>query len=179
VDVKLNPFQTLVSIAQRSQSVARELPSKEDTQAHWMGLGFWLHETRFVVPLEEVVELMHVPRTTHLPGVKKWITGVANVRGRLMTLVDLAVFFGHSSKRSRSQRRIFVVEGEDAYFGFIVDESLGMQHFTRDSRSDEVEGVDDGHRVFVDGSYHAAGLQWPVMSLAKITQKIRSESIAI
>ena len=109
----MDPFNTLITIAERSQSVARDLPSKKDTQAHWMGLGFLVQEDRFVVPLDEVVEMMHVPNTTHLPGVKSFIRGVANVRGRLMTLVDLSLFFGQVSKSSRVQRRIFVIEGEE------------------------------------------------------------------
>jgi twitching motility protein PilI len=175
----MDPFQTLVSIAQRSENVAHELPPKEDSQAHWMGLGFRLHEHMFVVPLEEVLELMHVPRTTHLPGVKKWVAGVANVRGRLMTLIDFALFFGQGSKRSRAQARIFVIEGEDTYYGLIVDESLGMQHFSTDSRTDEVENVDEKYLPYVDSSFHAAGIQWPVMSLSAVAQTIRSESLTI
>lgn len=175
----MDPFQTLVSIAQRSQNIAQELPPKEDFQAHWMGLGFRLHENLFVVPLEEVLELMHVPHTTHLPGVKNWIAGVANVRGRLMTLIDFGLFFGQRSKRSKAQARIFVVEGEDMYYGLIVDESMGMQHFSSDSRSDEVKGVDEKYLPYVHYSFHAAGLQWPVMSLSAVAQKIRSESLTI
>jgi twitching motility protein PilI len=175
----MDPFQTLVSIAQRSESVAQELPPKEDSQAHWMGLGFRLHVNLFVVPLGEVLEMMHVPPATHLPGVKNWVAGVANVRGRLMTLIDFALFFGQGSKRSRAQSRIFVVEGEDTYYGLIVDESLGMQHFSTDSRTGDVEGVDEKYLPYVDSSFHAAGIQWPVMSLAAVAQKIRSESLTI
>ncbi len=175
----MDPFQTLVSIAQRSQNVVQELPSKEDAQAHWMGLGFRLHVNLFVVPLEEVLEIMHVPNTTHLPGVKNWVAGVANVRGRLMTLIDFSLFFSQGSKRSKAQSRIFVVEGEDTYYGLIVDESLGMQHFSTDSRTDEVVGVDEKYLPYVEGSFHIAGIQWPVMSLAGVARKIRSESLTI
>jgi twitching motility protein PilI len=175
----MDPFETLTSIAQRSQKAAQELPSKEDTKAHWMGLGFRLHVNTFVVPLGEVLEMMQVPVATHLPGVKNWVAGVSNVRGRLMTLIDFALFFGQSSKRSKAQSRIFVVEGEDTYYGLIVDESLGMQHFSTDSRTDAVEGVDDMYLPYMDGSFHVAGVQWPVMSLAQVAKKIRSESLTI
>lgn len=173
----MNPFQTLVSIAQRSQNVAQELPPKEDSQAHWMGLGFRLHENLFVAPLEEVLELMHVPPTTHLPGVKNWIAGVANVRGRLMTLIDFALFFGQRSKRSKAQARIFIIGGEDTYYGLIIDESMGMQHFSTDSRSNEVKNIDEKYQPYVDYCFNAAGIQWPVMSLSSVAQKIRSESL--
>ncbi len=175
----MNAYQTLISIAQRSQKVAHDLPSKKDSQAHWMGLGFRLHGNIFVAPLADVVELMHVPVTTHLPGVKHWIVGVANIRGRLMTLIDFSLYFGQVSKRSKVSARTFVVEGDDTYYGLIIDESMGMQHFSRDSRSDDVENVDERYLPYIDGSYHAAGIQWPVMNLLGVAKKIRSESLSI
>jgi len=142
-------------------------------------LGLWLVDYRFVVPMEEVAELMKIPHTTHLPGVKPWITGVANLRGRLMTIVDLALFFDAQSKKSRLQRRVFVVEGEDIYYGFIVDESLGMQHFSRDSYSIDFGDLDEKYKPFVNGSYLATGMYWPVLSLVAIADEVRRGSIAI
>jgi twitching motility protein PilI len=175
----MDPYQTLISIAQRSQDVAQELPSKKDTQTHWMGLGFWLVDNRFVVPMEEVAELVKIPHTTHLPGVKPWITGVANVRGRLMTIIDLAQFFGVTSKKSRALRRVFVVEGVGIYYGFIVDESMGMQHFSRESHSGDTGDVDKMYLPYIDGSYLAAGVHWPVLSLIAVADEVRSGSLAI
>jgi twitching motility protein PilI len=175
----VDPFQTLIQIAERSQQIVRELPSKKDTQTHWMGLGLWLLDHQFVVPMEEIAELMKIPQTTHLPGVKNWITGVANLRGRLMTIIDLALFFGSPSKRSRVQRRVFVIEGADIYYGFVVDESLGMQHFSRDSYSSDIGDLDERYRPFVNGSYLAAGMHWPVISLVAIADEVRAGSIAM
>lgn len=162
------PFATLVSLARRSQRTARALPAREDAQTHWTGLGFQLLGQRLVVPLDDISEMMRVPQVTRLPGVRPFVAGVANVRGRLMAIVDLAGFLGGASSVARSLRRVLVVEDDEHYFGFMVDESLGMQHFPADSFSEGAGSVDARFEAYVDGSYQVAGTVWPVLSLARL-----------
>lgn len=176
---EITPFSRLESLAERSQQITAELPPKESTQIHWVGLGFYLLGQRFVVPLEEVAETMSIPQATRLPGVKNFVSGVGNVRGKLMALIDLALFFGEISKIGNAKRRILAVEDEDQYFGFIIDESLGMQHFPSDSFSETVDEIDDKFKTFVRGSFHVAGIEWPVISLTALSEHPELEKLAI
>lgn len=162
-----NPFAVLLAIAERSQARALELPPKENAQKHWNGLGFSLLGQQFVVPMGEIGELMQVPTATRLPGVKHFVNGIANVRGRLMAILDLAIYFGTPSPKPLPQRRIFAVESGEVYLGFIVDESLGMQQFTQETFSEEVE-VADLFKPYVKGGYQVGGNQWPVLSLSAL-----------
>ncbi len=173
------PFAALALLDERSRERSGELPSKENAQIHWTGLGFSLLGQRFVVPMDEVAETMRVPQATRLPGVKQFVYGVGNVRGKLMAVLDLAIFFGELSRLPRTQRRVLAVEDEVQYFGFIVDESLGMQHFPSDSFDENVDGIDDMFKPFVRGGYRVAGIQWPVLSLAALAEHPDLEKLAI
>jgi len=170
-------FEVLVALAERSQQLATELPPKGNAQTLWTGLGFMLLGTQFVVPIGEVVELMRVPPATPLPGVKRFVQGIANTRGRLMAVLDLAVFFGSRSSDSSSLRRVFVVEDEEKYFGFIVDESLGMQHFPQEAYQQDVQ-VDVIFHRFTKGSYQIGNSEWPVLSLASLAADPDLETLA-
>ncbi|MBV1876470.1 MAG: chemotaxis protein CheW [Pseudomonadales bacterium] len=165
---EMHPFATLVAIAERSQQHAQELPTKENTQTHWVGLGMRLLDMQFVVPMGEIAELMRLPHATRLSGVKPFVPGVANVRGRLMALLDLAIFFGGNIPRSRARRRVLAVEDEEQYFGFIIDESLGMQHFPSEAYEDRVE-VAERYKPFVRGGYRTGEIVWPVISLKALS----------
>jgi len=68
---------------------AAPMPTKTEDQTEWQGLGFQIGGVRFVSPLGEVSEIMQLPRYTTLPGVKPWLLGVANVRGRLIPIIDM------------------------------------------------------------------------------------------
>lgn len=176
-------FNALQDLAARARGAAIELPAVQAAQTHSTALGFSLLEQRFVAVSGEVSEMMRAPQVTRVPGVKNFVVGVGNVRGRLMIVVDLALFFGQASSQPRNQRRVLAVEDDDNenYIGFMVDESYGMQHFPSDSfeeSSDEVE-VNEMFTDFVRGSYLIAGTRWPVLSLRAVAADPRLEKLAI
>nr|WP_255775638.1 chemotaxis protein CheW [Microbulbifer sediminum] len=118
----------MVDIANRAKAQAAGLPGRQEVKPYWSGIGFSLLGHRFVAPMDEVVELLEVPQHTFIPGAQPWVRGVANVRGRLLPLFDLAMFFGGHLSSNRQQRRVLVVEHGKIYAGLIVDELHGMQH---------------------------------------------------
>lgn len=174
---KSSPFVVLLAIAERSQAVALELPAKENAQTHWNGLGFSLLGQQFVAPMGEIAELMRVPSSTRLPGVKHFVNGIANVRGRLMAILDLAIYFGTSSVAPIPQRRILAIENDEAYLGFIVDESLGMQHFPQEAYREDIE-VAELFRPYVKGGYQVGGNVWPILSLSALAEDSNLEQLA-
>jgi twitching motility protein PilI len=129
----LTAFELLLQIDQRCRLLAADLPSQPARQDSWSGIGFRLGEHWFVAPMGEVSEVLHEPRFTQVPGVKPWVKGVANLRGRLLPIMDLGGFVGHELSAVRKQRRVLVVEHQDVFAGLMVDEVFGLQHFARDS----------------------------------------------
>jgi len=87
------PFAVLTNIALRSRQLSTGLPEQKKTAEQWNGIGFMLAGEHYVVPMGEVIEILHVPRFTQIPGVRPFLIGAANVRGRLLPLVDLDTFF--------------------------------------------------------------------------------------
>ncbi|WPN58450.1 chemotaxis protein CheW [Pseudomonas sp. P9_31] len=145
----LTAFELLLQIDQRCRLLAADLPSQPTRQDSWSGIGFRLGEHWYVAPMGEVSEVLHEPRVTQLPGVKPWVKGVANLRGRLLPIMDLCGFFygyglGHELSALRKQRRILVVEHKDVFAGLMVDEIFGLQHFAQNSLEsvpmDELQG---------------------------------------
>ena len=129
----LTAFELLLQIDQRCRLLAADLPSQPPRQDSWSGIGFRVGEHWYVAPMGEVGEVLHEPRFTQLPGVKPWVKGVANLRGRLLPVMDLGGFLGLELSRARKQRRVLVVEFNDLFVGLLVDEVVGMQHFPLDA----------------------------------------------
>jgi len=173
-----SPFAALAGLAQKARATAIELPPLQDRQAQATGLGFSLLDQRFVSSMDDVSELMRVPQVTRIPGVKNFVMGVANVRGRLMTVIDLALFFGQASKLPRAQRRVLAIEDEEHLLGFMIDDSFGMQHLPADSFRDSAGEVPDMFRTFVNGAYEVAGVQWPVLSMSVLAADPRLDNLA-
>jgi len=129
----LTAFELLLQIDQRCRLLVADLPSQPTRQDSWSGIGFRLGEHWYVAPMREVSEVLHEPRLTQLPGVKPWVKGVANLRGRLLPVMDVCGFFGDELSAVRKQRRVLVIEHSDVFAGLMVDEVFGLQHFAQES----------------------------------------------
>jgi twitching motility protein PilI len=139
------PFQLLFEIDQRCRALAAGLPAQQQVVQSWSGIGF---------RMGEVSEVLHEPRYTSLPGVKSWVKGVANVRGRLLPVMDLCGFFGSELSPLRKQRRVLVVDYQEIFAGLIVDEVFGMQHFLVDAFSETLPPLEASIQPFIHGVFH-------------------------
>ena len=149
----LTPFQILLEIDQRCRVLAAGLPSQQAAVQTWSGIGFRMGERFFVAPMGEVGEVLHEPRYTQLPGVKIWVKGVANVRGRLLPVMDLCGFFGNELSPLRKLRRVLVVDHQDIFAGLTVDEVFGMQHFPVDTFSEQLPPLEASMQPFIHGVF--------------------------
>lgn len=165
------PFAILTDISKRSRSLSKGLPAQEEAVELWNGIGFVLNGQRYVAPMGEVVEILHIPRYTQVPGVKTFMLGAANVRGRLLPLVDLAAFLNlPRQSRSNRERRVMVVEQDDIFSGLIVDSVLGMQYFAVDSFIDDPQEEHGSLRPFLRGGYRRNEELWKVFSTVELVE---------
>ncbi|WP_448089276.1 chemotaxis protein CheW [Pseudomonas azerbaijanoccidentalis] len=160
----LTAFELLLQIDQRCRLLAADLPSQPTRQNSWSGIGFRLGEYWYVAPMGEVSEVLHEPRVTQVPGVKPWVKGVANLRGRLLPIMDLCAFLGHELSVARRQRRVLVVEHQDVFAGLMVDEVFGLQHFAQGSLEPvATDAVTGPMAAFVEGCFQGEQT-WRVFS---------------
>ena len=163
-------FQLLLDIDQRCRSLAAGLPLQETRQQGWSGIGFRMGERYYVAPMGEVDEILHEPRYAVMPGVKPWVRGIANLRGRLLPIMDLYAFFGHELSPLRKQRRVLVIDDQNVFVGLLVDEVLGMQHFSERSLMPEPSGeVDTNIAPYIQGRF-LREQAWRVFSPRSLVQ---------
>lgn len=157
---------------------AAPLPHKEEAQAQWQGLGFLVGGTRLVSKIGDVVELLQMPKLTPLPAVKSWVKGIANVRGRLVPIVDLHEFLGVPTTMPANQWRLLIVEDEDVVVGLLVEQSLGIQHFSEDSyEAHDGDGL-GGLQDFVEGAFRHGGRVFHEVHLKSILRDDRFFDVA-
>jgi purine-binding chemotaxis protein CheW len=88
---------------------------------------FVVGEIRAAVPLSHAVEIGRHPRITPLPNLPGWLLGVSNVRGEIVSMVDLAAFLGLDRPRPARTRRFIVVRDFRMRTGLVVDRILGIR----------------------------------------------------
>jgi purine-binding chemotaxis protein CheW len=78
---------------------------------------------RFALPVDPVREVIPARSCTRIPGAPACVRGLLNLRGRLVTVVDLASRLELPAGRSAG-RRVIVLRHADRVVGLEVDEVL-------------------------------------------------------
>jgi len=77
---------------------------------------------RYAVPIASVREILRVGRLTPVGAAPAFVHGVINLRGVIMTVLDLRVFFGLEPGPVGAEARIIVAEGGGMVVGILVEQ---------------------------------------------------------
>jgi len=84
-------------------------------------VGFRIGRETFGVPINLVHEIVRVPEITAVPDAPDYVEGVINLRGKIVSIVDLRKRFGEREIVPHKKNRILVAELDGKMVGLIVD----------------------------------------------------------
>lgn len=170
VAARTTPYALLEQIQTRSQQRALGLPQKVEVRRTWSGIGFRIGDTRLVVTMGDVNEILKYPEITRVPSVLKWVKGLANIRGNLLPVMDLSCFVDGGSLRINRMSRVIVIQHGELSSGLLVDEVFGMRHFFTEEHSKNLPDVSDKLKKYLKGSFVQNEVEWGVFSVAELAQ---------
>lgn len=89
-------------------------------------IQFTLESTFFALPLSNALEIGHRPEIAPLPNLPNWILGISNVRGEIISLVNLKAFLGIASSATKGEHRFVIIYSQDMKAGIVVDKTPGI-----------------------------------------------------
>jgi purine-binding chemotaxis protein CheW len=84
-------------------------------------VGFQVGRETYGVPITSLHEIVRVPEITAVPDAPEYLEGVINLRGKIVSVMDLRKRFGDKLAKLKKQNRILVVEHSGKLAGLIVD----------------------------------------------------------
>lgn len=121
-----------------------------------------VHDAFYGIRIGTVREILRVPKITWVPWTPEYIVGIINVRGEMLSIVDLRVFFHYAASQFADTNRIVVVEARELAAGLLVDEMvdiLDVPIVTFQSIPAETDHLEQQH-------YLAGHFRWRGMTLA-------------
>ena len=159
------PFELLREIERRSRA-AHAGQAGGDAPSEWVGVGFRIGEEQFVANRDQVREVLMLPDTiTRVPGARRWLLGIANLRGHLLPLIDVKLLLGSGRTTLRRTTRVISVNHREVPAGLVVDEVLGFRRFMNNEFSGEVPQTIVRCDRFLSGAYQRGDDSWPVFNL--------------
>lgn len=175
----IDPFDVLLNMAEHTCKVARPLPVLEK-EIIWTGIGIQLGVERFVLPINEVVEILRYPEISAVPGMQSWLLGLTNLRGVLLTVTDIYDFLKDRTTPLAGEGRVVVVRHQEHIYGLMVDKIFGLQHFPKGDKSDDVPAVDEAYRLLLRGHFkEESGVIWPILDLGSLVGMPKFKQVGI
>ena len=84
-------------------------------------VGFQVGRETYGVPITSLHEIVRVPEITAVPDAPDYLEGVINLRGKIVSVMDLRKRFGEKQAAAKRTNRILVVEHAGRLAGLIVD----------------------------------------------------------
>ncbi len=110
-------------LERRALQFAERSRDKYTETSHAALLTFTVSGERYAVAVEHIRNVTKVKHITPVPCVPRFYRGVANINGRIITLLDLAAFFEVSTADSTTaQQHVIVVAGQNLSLAILVDE---------------------------------------------------------
>jgi purine-binding chemotaxis protein CheW len=92
-------------------------------------LEFMLSDETYAIETVYVHEVLPLKELAPLPGIPSFVLGIINLRGQILSVVDLKEFFGLSFKGLTELNKVIILQSADIEFGLLVDSVIGMRVF--------------------------------------------------
>jgi twitching motility protein PilI len=165
------PFELLKELEKRSSTVTAGSTPDAAAGREWVGVAFRMGGETFLIAREETREVLGYPAViTRIPGAKSWVKGLANVRGQLLSMLDLRQFLGSGATAAGRNTRVVMVNHREIPAGLIVDEVLGFRRFAESEFNAEAPPTVIRCDAYLAGAFRRGGEVWPVISLKSLVE---------
>jgi purine-binding chemotaxis protein CheW len=118
-------------LKERAQTLAREAMPVEAADAGIEVIEFLLAHERYAVESEYVREVYPLEDITPLPCIPAFVLGIVNVRGEILSVIDIKKFFDLPEKGLTDLNKVIVLESRDMVFGIVADAISGVRRILR------------------------------------------------
>ncbi len=121
--------QTL--LRERAKKLARDSLKEELPEETLEVVEFRLGKERYGAESLHTGEIFPLQELTPLPCTPLFVAGIVNLRGRILSVVDLKTFFGIPREEISPKSLVMVLQSPDLEMGILVDALVGVRLIPR------------------------------------------------
>lgn len=150
-------------LRERARALARAQEGPGGGEDHLTVVEFMLAHERYALELAYIREVYPLKELTPLPGTPDFVMGIVNVRGQILSIIDIGRFFDLPKKGLTNLNQVIILQSDDMEFGVLADEILGTRSIPQSAiqtslptltgiRAAYLKGVTGDRVVILDGA---------------------------
>ena len=137
--------------------------------------GFMVDGDMFAVPVLEVQEVIRSQPATHVPLSDPCIRGLINLRGQIVTLVNLRKLFGLEDYHEQHDYMNVIIKNNDSLYSIMVDEICDVIDVESSSFEPTPDTIDSRLRKFISGVHKLENRLLIILDLKKLLNSINKQ----
>ncbi len=131
-------------------------------------LGITIGEDRWLVSMNDIGEILPVPKITSVFLTQPWFLGAIHVRGKIYGLSDLACYLTHTPTQIGAKNRIFLISSHlGTGYALLAGSILGIRNLAEFTH----EPSQAGNETIMSGIYNdRQGRSWRMLNLSSLMQ---------
>lgn len=122
-----NPEEKKRILKERARALAQEPKIKERAEGYIEAVEFQLAYERYAIESFYVQEVYPMKELTPLPCTPSFILGIINVRGQVLSVIDIKKFFELPEKGITDLNKVIIIQDQRMEFGILADLILGVR----------------------------------------------------
>ena len=101
-----------------------------------------------ILKIQEINKLLEL---TPVPGAPPYVQGILNLRGQIVTVIDLGLKLGLSNTHPENQGRNIIIRSRGEYIGLLVEQISDVVEVTLDEMASPPANMNGIHGEFFHG----------------------------
>jgi len=160
---RASPDETKALLKARAEALARESEESGRTRDMLEVVAFVLRQEKYGIETRYIREVCPLNELTPLPGAPSFVLGIVNVRGRVLSVIDIGKLFDLPQRGVGDLDRIIVLQHEGMEFAILGNAILGVVRVPADElqpslptltglRGEYLRGVTRDRMAILDGA---------------------------
>ena len=139
------------ALEERARNLAREPEAPREERDSLRVLEFDLAYERYAIELSHILEVCPLRDITPIPCTPRFVRGMVNLRGRILTVIDLKAFFGLPEKGLSDLNKVIVVHVGGMECGILADAIGEVQSIPLDTIQPSIPTLAGIHEAYMRG----------------------------
>jgi purine-binding chemotaxis protein CheW len=126
---RLNPDRETqrAMLRERARGLARETRADQAPLESIEVVEFILAHERYAIESQRIREIYPLREFTSIPGAPRFVLGLINVRGQILSVIDIRKFFDLPEKGLTDLNKVIILQTPYMELGIVADAIIGMR----------------------------------------------------
>lgn len=127
IDWTLSSEEKAKILKERARKLAASVKAEESKEENLEVVEFLLSQERYGFESQYIREVYPLENFTPIPCTPAFVLGVINVRGQILSIIDMGRFFDLPRKGITDLNKVIILRSDDMEFGILADEISGVR----------------------------------------------------